>query len=326
VTDATSQVLRRRWQAPRSDGGLLDSPRLSEAGDVAARNRDLLLSSSVVIDGQPLDALRTKARSEALLVGRRFLSELSGGQFGSDAPCCCHADFDLRVRHSLWFVAGHQPTLTHAGVWVKNIAAALLAKKHSGIGVNLIVDQDVISSRAIAVPLGPVDSPRISMIAFDEPAGARPGEEARIGDLNQFRQFSETVTDIIQREWGYTPLLKDVWPAAVREANATRRLTRALSATRIALERSHGLCNAEVELSGISGTSSFLHFFRHIAVRAAEFRESYNARLADYRRVNRVRSTAHPVPDLANDGDAHELPFWLYFEGDLHRRRFQAFQ
>jgi hypothetical protein len=221
----------------------------------------------------------------------------------------------------LWFVSGHQPTLTHAGVWVKNIAAALLAEKHGGLGANLIVDQDVISSRAIAVPVGPVESPRIATVPFDEPAGARPGEEARIGDLELFRQFSDTVTDIISRQWGYTPLIEDVWPAAVAEANATRRLTRSLSAVRIALERRHQLNNAEIELSSIACTASFLHFFRHIAVRAAEFREAYNRHLADYRRLNHVRSTAHPVPDLAVQGDAHELPFWLYFEGDLHRRR-----
>ncbi|QDT54995.1 hypothetical protein Pan44_30360 [Caulifigura coniformis] len=321
MTDATTLVLRRRWQAPRTDGGLLDSPRLADAGEVAAHNRDRLLASSVVIDGQPLPELRARARSESLLAGRRFLSELSGGQFASTSPCCCHADFDRRVRDSLWFVAGHQPTLTHAGVWVKNIAAALIAEKHSGIGANLIVDQDVISSRAVAVPVGPVASPRTSTVAFDEPAGARPGEEARISDLDQFRQFGDSVTDIVQREWGFTPLLNEVWPAAVTEARNSGRLTRALSAARIALERRHGLSNAEVELSAVSSTSAFLHFFRHLAIRGAEFRESYNARLAEYRQVNRVRSTAHPVPDLAVDGDAHELPFWLYFEGDLHRRR-----
>ena len=324
MTHATTHVLRRRWQAPRSDGGLLDSPRLAEAGEVAARNRDLLLSSSVVIDGQPLPALRAKARTEALLAGRRFLSELSGGQFASAAPCCCHADFEQRVRDSLWFVSGHQPVLTHAGVWVKNIAAALLAEKHSGLGANLIVDQDVISSRAISVPLGPAEAPRLATVAFDEPAGARPCEEARIGDLDQFRQFSDTLSEIIRREWGYTPLVGDVWPAAVKEAHATRRLTRALSAARIALERRHGLNNAEIELSSISCTSAFLHFFRHIATHAAEFREAYNRHLAEYRRVNHVQSTAHPVPDLAIEADAHELPFWLYFEGDLHRRRLFA--
>jgi len=321
VTDATAHVIRRRWQAPRADGGLLDSPRLADAGDVAARNRDLLLSSSVAIDGQPLAALRARARSEALLAGRRFLTDLSGGQFAAASLCCCHSEFDQRVQESLWFVSGHQPTLTHAGVWVKNIAAALLAEKHGGLGANVIVDQDVISSRSISVPVGTVASPRTTAVPFDEPAGARPGEEARIVDLPLFRQFSETVTDIIQREWDYTPLVGSIWPAAVAEANTTGRLTRSLSAARIALERRHGLNNAEVELSSLSWTSSFLHFFRHIAIRAEEFREAYNRHLADYRRVNRVRSTAHPVPDLAVEGDARELPFWVYFEGDLHRRR-----
>ncbi len=321
MTDAAVHVFRRRWQAPRENGGLLASPPLAEAGDVAARNRDRLRSASVDIDGQPLSALRAAARSEALLAGRRFLSELSGGEFAAAAPCCCHADFDQRVRDSLWFVSGHQPTLTHAGVWVKNIAAAVLAEKHAGLGANLIVDQDVISTRSMAAPVGPQGLPRISTVAFDEPAGARPGEEARVGDLGLFRQFGETVTEVVQREWGYPPLVGSVWPAAVDEATRSGRLTRALSAVRIGLERRHGLNNAEMELSAISGTTAFLHFFRHIAIRAAEFREAYNRHLAEYRRVNRVRSTAHPVPDLAGAGEAHELPFWLYFEGDLHRRR-----
>jgi hypothetical protein len=321
VTDATAQLLRRRWQAPRTDGGLLEGPRLADAGEVAARNREILLQSSVVIDGQPLASLRAKARAEAILSGRQFLKDLSGGRFAATATCCCHSDFDQRVRDSLWFVSGHQPVLAHAGVWVKNIAAAVLAEKHGGLGANLIVDQDVISSRAMSVPLGPMDAPRMSSVAFDEPAGARPGEEVVIGDRTLFSQFGETVAEIIRREWNYTPLIEDPWQAGIAEANASGKLTRALSAVRIALERQHGLTNAEVELSDLSRSTSFLHFFRHVAIHAEEFRDSYNRRLADYRRVNRIRSTSHPVPDLAREGEAHELPFWWWREGDMHRRR-----
>jgi hypothetical protein len=48
--------------------------------------------------------------------------------------------------------------------------------------------------------------------------------------------------------------------------------------------------------------------------------------VADYRRANHVRSTAHPVPDLAAQDDWLEAPFWIWDRDDPRRRRLFARQ
>jgi len=51
------------------------------------------------------------------------------------------------------------------------------------------------------------------------------------------------------------------------------------------------------------------------------FHDIYNASLAEYRQVNRVRSRSHPVPDLATDGQWLEAPFWIWTSDAPHRQR-----
>jgi hypothetical protein len=43
--------------------------------------------------------------------------------------------------------------------------------------------------------------------------------------------------------------------------------------------------------------------------------------VADYRRANHVRSSAHPVPDLAAEGEWLEAPFWIWDRENPRRRR-----
>jgi hypothetical protein len=49
--------------------------------------------------------------------------------------------------------------------------------------------------------------------------------------------------------------------------------------------------------------------------------EIYNRSLVEYRRAYRVRSTKHPAPDLATDGDWLEAPFWMWTAADPRRKR-----
>jgi hypothetical protein len=52
--------------------------------------------------------------------------------------------------------------------------------------------------------------------------------------------------------------------------------------------------------------------------------EIYNTALAEYRRVNGLRSRSHPVPDLAMEGTWREAPFWLWTTDAPRRRRLFA--
>ena len=76
-------------------------------------------------------------------------------------------------------VTGHQPELFHPGVWVKNFAPAALARAHGGLGLNLIVDNDLPKSASIRVPSrrqGP--HPAVG-VEFDQWQGEMPYEDWR---------------------------------------------------------------------------------------------------------------------------------------------------
>ncbi|MGL4420684.1 MAG: hypothetical protein ACRCZF_08475, partial [Gemmataceae bacterium] len=53
---------------------------------------------------------------------------------------------------AVWIVTGHQPELSHPGVWAKNFAAAGLARRANGYVLNLIVDSDTVKNASVRVP------------------------------------------------------------------------------------------------------------------------------------------------------------------------------
>lgn len=59
----------------------------------------------------------------------------------------------------------------------------------------------------------------------------------------------------------------------------------------------------------------------HLLAQLPRFREVYNEVVREYRGAHRIRSTAHPVPDLAREGQWLEAPFWIWTVDDPRRRR-----
>jgi hypothetical protein len=77
----------------------------------------------------------------------------------------------------------------------------------------------------------------------------------------------------------------------------------------------------ELPQSRICSFESFSWFACHLLARLPRLWEAYNGAVADYRRLNHLRSRTHPVPDLASDGVWLEAPFWIWHRGDPTRRR-----
>ncbi|MBX3441283.1 MAG: hypothetical protein KF774_02665 [Planctomyces sp.] len=299
MSHETSGIVSRRFRAPQQDGELLAVPPLGDLCELAASNRARIDESTSLIDGRPLSELRRLSRT-SIRTG-----------------CANHEG----CAEALWYVTGHQPLLAHPGVWVKNIAVSRLAARCGGVGVNLIVDNDILLTRGIAIPRGPRNQPTLAMETFDAPGGQLPGEEARILDEALFESFGDRVRARIEADWGYAPALGSLWPAAVDVQRQGGGLVAALTAVRIELERRAGIGNVELPISLMSETDAFLHLVRHLARRAEAFRECHNRWLAAYRRSNRIRSRSHPVPELVRQGEWTEIPAWTWKGGDSHRRQ-----
>ncbi len=303
---------QRSLSVPGANRSLLSVPTLSEASRFARENAERLKTADCVIQDRSLRYLREWARELLFHAACKYTAELAG----EDVPT-------LRAGKSpagLCFVSGHQPSLFHPGVWVKNFAAHALAEETQGWSLNLVVDNDMISRREVSLPDRDGEQIRYKSIPFDHGYSSCPWEEARVNDRTTFLDFGESVDDHMQR-WQIDPMLADWWPGIVQAEEQTGRLACALTAARYRCERKWGVRNLELPISRMCQTEPFLWFMAHLLCQAHRFCMIHNQVLGEYRRVYRIRSQTHPVPELKLDGDWLEVPFWVWSQSETERRR-----
>lgn len=307
---------REALRVPREHGALLSVPALRAAIEPARQSSEILDASQVNVQGRTLARLRDWTRSLASNAAAEYMRGILGITVSHDpaAP----------LARPL-FVTGHQPSLFHPGVWAKNFAAGRLAAAAGGTPINLIIDNDIVASRRIRVPAGDRQSPTIDTLPFDEPLPAQPWEDAAIGDRRLFDTFGQSVSEHMQA-WGFRPIAADGWTAARAAAARGLGLRDALTAARVDLERRWGLANLELPLSRLCETDAFRWFAAHLLAHLPRFQQVHNGVLDEYRRVNRIRSRTHPVPELVTDGPWFEAPFWIWHADDRRRKRVFARQ
>jgi hypothetical protein len=296
---------RSQVRVPREDGGLLAIPNLCDAPEAAVRNREHRAYNGCQILGVPLKQFRQHACDESLVAAERYTSRILGRDCG------------LSPAGPL-IATGHQPDLFHPGVWVKQYAASELARRCNGVGLNLIVDSDMMRSHRIRVPVGTRNRPGAEWLPFDAQQAVGPWQDARIVHSSTFESFGSRVTQAMSR-WDVTPVIAELWPHAVAHSRVDSGLAECLSAARIQTEWNWGEGNLELPLSGLCTTDSFLWFAVALLDRADEFRETYNDALNQYRAINRIRSESHPVPELAHTDGWTEAPFMVWQSGDIRR-------
>ncbi len=328
---------RRHVHAPRGDESFVADPPLAQAVAIAHRNGERLAAARVDVQGRELGLLRQWARREVLRAAREYTAELLSAEVpegganregrtaaSESAPGggCRNATPDSAAT---FYVGGHQPTLFHPGVWVKNFVLGRLAQNDGAIGLNLVVDTDTLSGTAVRVPTGLLEAPGVALVPFDEPRPRQPWEEARILNRELFRSFGERIAATLG-DWGFQPLAADFWQAALRRSATSDSLAECLTTARSMWERSWGCANLELPVSRLCSLEPFLWFAAHLLAHLPRFRAVYNDVLHEYRVVNRVRSRTHPVPDLREIDGWIEAPFRVWRAGDEVRRRVFARQ
>jgi hypothetical protein len=321
--------LERPWssahvRAPAGDESVVAVPPLAEAIELAHGNHERLATAGADIQGRDLAMIRRWARSEVYRAAREYTVGLTAARVtdGQDGSVDRSAE---ELDATTFFVSGHQPTLFHPGVWVKNFAVARLANIDRAVGLNLVVDTDTFSGTSIRIPTGPFDKPRVTAIAFDEPRPRQPWEEARIINHEMFATFAQRALAAMGNP-GFTPLLPDFWPAAVAHSRISESLAECLTAARSHWERSSGAGNLELPISRLCTLEPFLWFASHILAHLPRFQGVYNEVLHEYRLTNRVRSRTHPVPDLREIDGWLEAPFRVWRAGEEVRKRVFAQQ
>jgi hypothetical protein len=304
----------RHLRAPQEDGAALVDPQLNDAAALVEQNRAILKSLRIGTGFSP--DFRQQARASLLsLVGVK----------------------PANVAEPL-VLSGHQPELFHPGVWFKNFVLSRAAQLVGGRGINLIIDNDTIRSAGIRVPTGGPRSPEMAFVPFDAPSNEVPWERRDVLDENVLANFRDAVRRtfapfLSQAEYRNGLVLDRFWPHTVAiskwraypaiespERHDRAHLATCLVGARHEVEKQLGLQTTECSMAGISWGLPFVQFAACIFERHREFHEIHNAALAQYRVVNKVRSKAHPVPELAKNDEWYEMPFWLWTNENPRRR------
>jgi hypothetical protein len=297
----------RPLRAPREHGATLIEPPLEQLPHLLRRNRMLLAARHGEMLGLGLAAAARQARRELIeqaLAYTRAYRDVTVPTSG-DAPL---------------LLTGHQPELYHPGVWFKNFALSASARRLDAHAIHLLIDNDAVSAPAIRVPVGSPERPRVERVALDAASPEVPYEERSILSSDLFSSFGSRIrarlSDSIAR-----PVVDSLWPLAQSAASRTGRLGLAVSQARHRLEGEWGLMTCELPLSVVCQGAAFRHFAAHLLAELPRFREAYNESLREYRRVHRLRSRTHPVPELAVRDGWLESPFWIWSSEHPQRRR-----
>jgi hypothetical protein len=297
----------RRLRAPQEHGAVFAQPPLEEARRLLAHPFSF---PDLPIAGRSLRELRQLARAEAVQAAQQYLK--AAGQ-----------EPDVTASDRI-VAAGHQPEIFHPGVWVKDFALCGLAHSAGLIPLNLIVDHDAVKSTHLTLPAWPADAAhdpaqyRLEKVPFDDWPGELPYEICSVRNEALFASLPARAETWV-RHWPFVPLLGKYWHEVLRQRERTLLLGERLVAGRRALERQWGCQNLELPVSSLCETEAFAWFAVHLFAGAQSFHSIYNEAVHAYRRVNRLRSRNHPVPDLAVEGDWLEMPLWAWKSG-AHRR------
>jgi hypothetical protein len=295
----------RQVRAPAADGAVIAEPPLAEAEALARANRVSLDNSSLTILGCGWREFMCEARDAMRDAAVAYLKEVDG--------------VSTYWKVNSVMMAGHQPELFHPGVWVKNFALARVAGQAGAIPFNLVVDNDAVKSATIHFP-AMNSKPYRGTEPFDSPAAGEPYEERTVRDEALFASLPQRV----QPHWPYRPLLAEFWADAMRAGQRTALLGSRLASARRAMERRWGFQNLEVPVSAICQTRPYACFASDLLLNLRRFHAAYNDSVRDYRTRYGLRSTSHPVPDLAMEDDWLETPFWAWRAGAARRGRLVA--
>ncbi len=290
-----------RLRAPVRHGEALFRPRVDSH---VLFEKNLRQTASI---GGELAAIRKLARAEIVAAAWDY------SQSYSDAP-------GSGVDDTRIVMSGHQPTLFHPGVWLKNFSLANVAAKADAIAINLVVDNDLCQSAALNLPVVSKNQVGLERISFDRPDVEMPFELRTIQDRELFRSFGESVARKI-KPVVLEPLIDRLWPKVIEASVGVGGLGAAIAAGRHLLEQEHGLRTLELPISRMAGFTSFARFFAMISTQAIGFADTYNEALFEYREMHGIRSSSHPVPVLVRKDDWQEIPFWCWTAESQRRGR-----
>jgi hypothetical protein len=284
---------------PREHGQVLIEPKLSELRTVLQQRKS---PGSWNLLGQGAAEIEKRARQEFVIAARKHAAAI-GAAFPAEIPL-----------DKPWVITGHQVEFFHAGVWAKMIVVDTLAKQTGAIAFDLLVDHDTVGQFGFDVPdhdgAGKWKRRSVHWGSDGQAAveGAAPPTSAA------FEKWDE--------ELGRQPLAHTDSLGFILSKLGTPggTYTQWMSRARTEFEAALEIEAFHVPTSAMCASVTWHLFVLAWMKNAAVWTRCYNAQLAAYRAAQGIHNDHHPMPDLACQGDAIELPFWIYQVGQPRER------
>lgn len=291
------------YEIPQRSGETLGVPPASQLRALAARNAQLLAGAAAMIAGVPLGMMRRQARAEIAQAAAAFTRSLG-------VPHKVPQPTDLLL------VTGHQPFLFHPGIWIKHLLVDRLARE--GVAaLSMPVDSDVAEDVGADVPRLEQQGLRLVHETLVRTDPDVPYEAVPAPSGPQWEVFLGRLRTHLQTLGVREPLeALEAFARAARPAAAAADLSTFLTAARRRYEGTQQ--TVEFPVSLMSAGVEFRRFVLHLVRDAGRFAQTYNRHLGAYRDRYNTRTTAQPFPDLQENGERQELPFWIVRGG---RRR-----
>ncbi|MBU4349929.1 hypothetical protein KJ599_06365, partial [bacterium] len=249
-------------------------------------------------------------------------------------------DIEEKINPAYQYIiqTGHQPVFFHPGIWIKNIFLNELLKSsllEKSLGLNIILDNDICKDLNLSLPaLSSTGNLKLERVNFLSPSFAPnlPFEEYPCPSLELITKFNRDIIhrlkplesenkDILNNFKNFGRCLEDS-SRRCSQNNKRANLGEFLGLARHLYEKEIEPTYLEIPFSQICNSDEFLSFFLEIIKNIKSFSEIYNKKLDEYRKLFKIRTQAHPSPNLMIKENLIEIPFWIWKEGDQRRKIF----
>lgn len=313
---------RQTYEVPSADREILIEPPTGRILELIHSNKSKFGAYNFNICGIPFQKFRDSVHNEILQKAIEYTRGVGSAELRVE---------ELEHTTPTIIQTGYQPTFYHPGIWIKNHLAYHIAKRVDGLSINISIDNDTCHENWICIPM--VDKQEITLekIEFVERSANRAFEELSFTDASRVIYFRDKVLACLNRlalseanvsVSGGSETFEKFANLMIDASKKTSNVGEVLTIARHKFEDSFGIYNLEVPVSKICECDSFLIFFLTILLDCMRFASIYNYRLGCYRKENKLRSKAHPLPDLRVNGNTVELPFWAWRQGEPRKKLF----
>ncbi|MGR3318502.1 MAG: hypothetical protein ACUZ8O_08475 [Candidatus Anammoxibacter sp.] len=334
-----------KYMIPSDDKGVLIEPPLSLSRQLIDTNRERIEQYDFAICGRNYNNLRNQIRAEVINKAKKYTENLLGCWSNPLKGAQLSDNDSFNAENAPVIVTGHAPEFYTPGIWIKNHLVDKLAKSLNGVGINLVIDNDTPGKNLISIPNLNKESPAIEDmgtagtikgLAYEEvvfPFTLRTDEDCECSDNEDIsgKPDSESTRLYHDLKEKCVSLLNDntanehvskFMDLMIHSSKQTNNLGEQVTFARRRFEERFDIKNLEIPISKICETEGFLIFFLAIAAEHDRFALIYNSRLENYRKANRIRSSANPLPNLKVDKGLTELPFWIWRTNERRKKVF----